>query len=83
MSDGYRELARLYLQTRKNTAQARQLAEKALALEASAANYFMLAWACTVGGDNTAALPAVRRALELEPENPDCQRLYRMIQQGN
>ena len=83
MSDGYRELARLYLQSRKKTPQARQLAEKALGLEANAANYFMLAWACTVLGDDAAALPAVKRALELEPENPDCQRLYRMIQQGN
>ena len=83
MSDGYREMARLYLKTREKAPQARQLAEKALALEANAANYFMLAWACTAVGDRAAALPAVKRALELEPENPDCQRLYRMIQRGN
>ena len=83
MSDGYRELARLYLQSRKKTPQARQLAEKALALEANAANYYMLARACTVGGDDATALPAIKRALELEPENPDYQRLYRMMQPTN
>ena len=83
MSDGCREMSRLYLKTGKKTPQARQLAEKTLALEANAANYFMLAWACCAAGDNAAALPAVKRALELEPGNSDCQRLYRMIQQRN
>jgi len=83
MSDGYRELARLYLQSGQKTPQARQLAEKAIALETNAANYFMLAWARMKAGDKAAALPAVKRALELKPENPDCQRLYRMIQQGH
>jgi len=82
-SDGYRELARLYLKSGRKTAQARKLAERAIALEGSAANYFMLGWACNVNGDRASALTAAKRALELEPDNPDCQRLYQAIQRGN
>ncbi len=82
-SDGYRELARLYLKNGRKIAQARQLAEKALALQASAANYFMLGWACDENGDTANALPAIKRAVELEPTNQQYQRLYKVIQQRN
>jgi tetratricopeptide (TPR) repeat protein len=81
-SDGYRELARLYLKNARKTARARKLAEKALALDASAANYFMLGWACHASGDRASALAATKRALELEPDNSECQRLYQAIQRG-
>ena len=80
-SDGYRELARLYLKNGRKITEARQLAEKALALEASAANYFMLGWACDENGDMAKALPAIKRALELDPTNQQYQRLYEVIQQ--
>ncbi|UCG59585.1 MAG: tetratricopeptide repeat protein [Phycisphaerales bacterium] len=82
-SDGYRELARLYLKTGRNLRQARQLAARAVALEASAANYFVLAWACDLNGDTAGALPAIERALELEPDNANYLRLYKVIQQRN
>jgi tetratricopeptide (TPR) repeat protein len=80
-SDGYRELARLYLKTGQKLPQARQLAEKAVSLSAIAANYFVLGWACYANGDTASALPAVRRALELEPDNVQYLRLYQQIQQ--
>ena len=82
-SAGYRELARLYLKTRKDLRQARQLAEKAVALEPLAANYFVLAWACDENGDTANARPAIERAVEQEPTNQQYQRLYRVIQQRN
>lgn len=82
-SDGYRELARLYLKTGQKLSQARQLAAKAVALEANAANYFVLAWACHRNADTANALTAVKRAIELDPGNQNYHRLYRDIQQSN
>lgn len=80
-SDGYRELARLYLKTRKNLPQARQLAYKAVSLKASAANCFVFAWACDENGDKANAQSAIKRAMILEPNNQQYQRLYQVIQQ--
>jgi len=81
--DGYRELAGLYLKTGKQIRQARQLAEKAVAMQASAANYYILGWACNSNGDRTAALTAAKQALTIEPSNPIYQRLYKRVQLGN
>ena len=81
--DGYRELAGLYLKTGKNIRQARQLAEKAVALQPSAANYYTLGWACNANGDRTAALTAAQQALTIEPDNPIYQSLYKRVQLGN
>ena len=80
-SDGYRELARLYLKRGQKLPQARQLAEKAVSLEALASNYYVLGWACDVNGDSDGALPPLKRALELDPGNKNYQYLYRMVQQ--
>jgi tetratricopeptide (TPR) repeat protein len=80
-ADGYRELARLYLKNDRNIVQARQLVQKALSIQASAANYFMFAWACDENGDAVSALSAIKRAIELEPTNQQYQRLYKVIQQ--
>jgi tetratricopeptide (TPR) repeat protein len=82
-SDGYRELARLYLKTGQKLPQARQLAEKAVALEAIATNYFVFSWACYSNGDNANALPAVKRAIELDPGNQQYPLLYKQIQKRN
>ena len=82
-SDGYRELARLYLKTGQNLPEAQSLAEKAVALEAVAANYFVLSWACYANGDNTNALPAIKRAIQLDPDNQQYPLLYKQIQKRN
>jgi superkiller protein 3 len=82
-SDGYRELARLYLKTGKKLTQARQLAKKAVALEAIATNYFVFSWACYANGDNTNALAAVKRAIKLDPGNKQYPLLYKQIQKRN
>ncbi len=83
--DGYRELAGLYLKTGKKIRQARQLAEKAVALQPkpSAANYYTLGWACNSNEDRAAALTAAKQALTIEPSNPIYQRLYKRVQLGN
>ena len=80
-SDGYRELARLYLKTGQNLPEAQSLAERAVALEAIATNYFVLGWACYTNGDNAKALPAIKRAIQLDPNNQQYRLLYKQIQQ--
>jgi protein O-GlcNAc transferase len=82
-ANGYRELAGLYLKTGKKLPQARQLAQKALSLQPSAINYYILGWACSLEGDKAAALTATKRALTMEPGNPNFQRLYESIQPEN
>ncbi|MBL7153500.1 MAG: tetratricopeptide repeat protein [Phycisphaerae bacterium] len=78
-SVAYRKLAHLYLKTRKQLPQARQLAEKAVALDQTATNYFLLGLACIGNGDRAGAVRAVKRAVELEPRNAQYQRYYDLI----
>lgn len=80
-TDGYRELARVYLKTNKNLPQARYLAEQAVALKKSGANYFILSWACYSNRDIPKALVSIQHALKLEPGNKQYLLLYKHIQQ--
>jgi len=79
-SDGYRELALLYLKMGIELQQARQLAEKAVELEPIAVNYMVLSRACDKNGDTPGALSAIKRAVELEPNNPIYQQIYQALQ---
>jgi len=79
-SAGYRSLAQLYLETGTKLPQARELAEKAVALEQVAPNYFVLSWACDRNADTASALLAIGKALELDPDNPRYQQMYEAIQ---
>jgi tetratricopeptide (TPR) repeat protein len=72
-SDGYREMAQLYLRAQVKLPEARALAERAVALQPVAQNYFVLSRACDQNGDPPRALAALRRAMELAPAN----RMYR------
>ena len=80
-SSGYRLLAQLYLETQRNLPKAKELAQKAVAIEATAFNYFLLGWACDVNGDTTKAFSAVKRAVELDPTNPKYQQMLRHIKE--
>lgn len=79
---GYRELARLYLRTRKQVAQAQTLAQQAVALEPTAENYFLLGQAHRQNGDTDSALKALQKATQLEPRNQDYQRVYQQLRLG-
>jgi len=79
-SIGYRFLAQLYLETGTKLPQARDLAQKAVALEPIAANYFVLSWACDTNSDIDSALSAIKKALELDPVNPRYRQMYELIQ---
>jgi tetratricopeptide (TPR) repeat protein len=82
-SFGYRYLARLYLMTNKAVPEAVKLAEKAVALEATADNYFVLSWACDMNGNAKSALAAIEQAVKLEPDNPKYKQIYEIIKKKN
>jgi tetratricopeptide (TPR) repeat protein len=79
VSNGYRELAQLYLTTGKKLPHARELAEKAVALEPVAMNYFVLSRAYDVNGDSENGLKAITRAVQLEPGNMRYRKVYEHI----
>jgi tetratricopeptide (TPR) repeat protein len=83
ISDGYRELAHLYLKTGTNLSEAMKLAKTAVVLEGTADNYFILSWAYDKNGDVANAVSAIKRAAELEPDNLQYQRMYEHIQKRN
>ena len=78
-SGGYRELARLYLSTKKSYGQTRKLAEKAVKLSKTAANYHVLSCACELDGDKTNALKAIEKAMQLDPDNVEYRQTYQRI----
>ena len=82
-SGGYRELAQLYLKTNRGYPEARELAEKAVALEPTALNYFVLSWACDMNGDSEKAIKVILRAIQLEPANLKYRNVYEHIKSKN
>lgn len=80
---GYRELARFYLRTNTNIAQAYSLAQKAIALQQNADTYFLLGWAADMNGDRAGALQAMEQALQLEPNNQQYRNIYDRIRARN
>ncbi len=80
---GYCELAQLYLKTGRGFPEARELAEKAVALEPTALNYFVLSWACDMNGDSENAIKAILQAIKLEPANLKYRNVYEHIKSRN
>jgi tetratricopeptide (TPR) repeat protein len=78
-SSGYRELAFLYLGTKRSFREARILAEKAVKLQKTAANYYLLTCACDMNGDRTNALKAAEQAIQLDPNNEKYKQIYERI----
>jgi tetratricopeptide (TPR) repeat protein len=83
LSAGYCELAQLYLRAGRGFPEARELAEKAVTLEPTALNYFVLCWACDVNGDTENAIKAITRAIQLEPTNVKYRNVYEQIKSRN
>jgi tetratricopeptide (TPR) repeat protein len=78
-SGGYRALSDLYLKTNQKLEEARTLAESAVRLEPSAANFRLLCEACDKNGDRQGALSAMERAVALEPKNEQYRRIYELL----
>jgi tetratricopeptide (TPR) repeat protein len=79
-SRGYSGLAHLYLQANRKLPEARQLAEKAVQREPSAFNFYVLSWARDRNGDRAGARDAIRKALQLEPNNPRFRRIAEVME---
>ena len=78
-ADMYRECAEMYVTTGKNLSEALSLAQKALELEASAENYFVLGQAYYKNSDLQSALWALEQALKREPQNRAIRKTYNAI----
>jgi tetratricopeptide (TPR) repeat protein len=81
-SAGYRELAHVYINTGTQVSEARRLAGKAVELEPSADNYFMLGLACRGANDRSAALAALQEAVQLAPGNREFKQMYDLVRNG-
>jgi len=78
-SVGYRELARLYLMANLSIEQARAYAQKAVALQQTAENYYILCLTCIRGGDRAAALLAIQQAMKRAPDRVLYRKMYDRI----
>lgn len=73
---GHRALAHFYLTRNRNLERALELARWAVRLEPTAVNYFVFSRALDATGDRAAALEALRKARDLDPDNRWYQDVY-------
>ena len=78
-SDSYRMLAQMYMEMDRATAEALALARKAVQLEPKAENYFVLGAVFVKNNNRTEALAALKRASELDPDNPKYRHVYELF----
>ena len=77
--DLYREFADLYLTTGKSLTKALPLAQKAVALEGSAANFHVLGQAYYKNSDLKSARWALEQALKRDPKNRAIRQTYHAV----
>lgn len=80
LPEAHRELARLYTMLQVKRAEALVLAQRAVALEGAAEDYYVLSGVHMSHGQIPEALAAVQQALNRDPGNPAYQRAYRVLQ---
>jgi tetratricopeptide (TPR) repeat protein len=73
-------LAQLCLAAGRRLTEARKWAEKAVELEPAGPNYVVLAAVCEKQNDLPAALAAMKRATELDRDNPGYRKAYQWLQ---
>ncbi|MDP6634163.1 MAG: tetratricopeptide repeat protein [Phycisphaerae bacterium] len=78
-TEGRLALARMYMKTNRMLPQAKELATEAAKLKPTGANYFFLSEACAKCGDTEGRRKALKRAVELEPDNMNYKLAYEMI----
>jgi tetratricopeptide (TPR) repeat protein len=80
LPDGYRELARLYTMLRRKPREAVKLAKRAVQLEGTAEDYYILSCAHMNNNQTSEALSAIRKALERDPDNPFYRQAHDFLQ---
>jgi len=80
-ADGYTALAQVHMLLGKNAEKANELAQTAVKLEATAANYFVLAATCERMKDLSGAKSALKHAIELDPADPIYQEAYEKLKE--
>jgi len=78
-SGGYRALAQLLLDAGGKLAEVQALAEEAVRLEPIAINYFVLGRTHARNDNRAGALAASKRAVELDPANPQFRQFYESL----
>jgi len=81
-AQGHAALARLLLQTKRDLRDALAEARKALELEPCADHYLVFGAACDANGNRAAGLAALKRAAELEPDNPRFRQAYEALKKS-
>ncbi len=76
----FRESATFYLHVRKNPTEALRWAQQAMTLNPIAKDYAILGDACLRNGDKPGAVAALRRAQELDPQNPSYAKSLKLIE---
>ncbi len=80
---GYAGLAESYLRIGKELPLAKTLAAKAIGLDPSAWNHFILAAICEQLGDLDASRSALQKAIALDPDNPRYRQLHASMKGKN
>jgi len=81
-SGGYVALVQLHMQTGDDLSEAEQLASKAVELEPTAPNYYLLSAALHRNGEVSKAISAIEKAIQLDPDNAEYQRILGALQMG-
>ena len=79
-AEGYMSLAGLFLIRNQRLPEARALAERAVELAPTARHYTILSQACSRNQEPAAALAAIKRAAELDPNNGEIRKTYERLQ---
>ena len=66
-SEGYRAMAEVNLRADRKLAESRKLAQKAVDLDPSGPNYYLLGFACAKDNDKPGAIEAIKKAVAADP----------------
>ncbi len=77
---GYLSLAQLYHQEDRKLTEATKLAAKAVQLDPTALNYFVLGCVYQKNDELAKAQSAIGRALELDPDNREYRKMFELVQ---
>lgn len=81
LADGYRGLARLYVSLGTKPRESLELARRAVELQGSAEDYYILSGAHMNNNQMSDALSAMQKAIVLDPDNPSYRQAYNFLKE--